>query len=197
MPRASFGSASRARSVGSSRSDTVEGPSRSRRGARRGARGLVGARGPGPGRVRAGSRGSGVDEDREVGSGRLSEHGVARSGISKALFRIGSPGGGLEELHEVGEVLGVAGCEEEMEVIGGEGEGVDGHLEAVLRPAQSSQDERAHLSLGQQKVAPLEGPIGDFDGLSRRYIAEWSSHTLLGRRMGRRTLRRDSPRGLA
>ncbi len=57
---------------------------------------------------------------------------------------------GLEVSHELRKVFGVIWGHQEMEVVGGEREGVDWHGESALGAAERAEDERVEPGSGKQ-----------------------------------------------
>ena len=56
--------------------------------------------------------------------------------------------------------------DDEVVVVGEEGEGLEDHLVLAHRPAEHALDDAVHLGGGLQEKPPLEGALGDLDGMA-------------------------------
>jgi len=84
---------------------------------------------------------------------------------------------GVEVAHEVRELLGAVDPQEQVIVIGQEGEGTDLHFVETLGPGQSTDDDLVERRAWAEKEAALDGAGRDFDqGLGFGNEAERSAH---------------------
>ena len=87
---------------------------------------------------------------------------------------------GVEVLHEAGEAMGIGDGEQEMVVVGEEGEGVDSDRVEALGSAKDTKDDFAALLVRPHEVAALDRPAGDLDEASSfGNVAQPASHAIL------------------
>ena len=72
----------------------------------------------------------------------------------------------IEIAEESRQVVGVPRRDDEVVVVGEEGEGVEDHLVLAHRPAEHALDDALHLGRGLEEEAALEGALGDLDGMA-------------------------------
>jgi hypothetical protein len=70
---------------------------------------------------------------------------------------------GVEVIHEARELPGVVHLQDQMEMIGGEGESADPHRVETLRPGDGSQDDRIEDRSRAKQEAAVERPAGHLD----------------------------------
>ena len=78
--------------------------------------------------------------------------------------------------HESGQLVGVLGGDNQVVVIRQEDEGVNRHVEELLGSPEDSVDDLAQLGRGPEQESPLEGPLRDLHGETRRDMTEAARH---------------------